>query len=327
MLEFKFEGFPDMSMYYLLLEKNYILTNVKEKIDTKFKEIKKDRIVVLAPKDPLQKTDRRLENLKKTLGTKKVNYFADHFFEKTLKKEEKTPLLYINDFVDPLIRYQNQNIDGIEAIINWITVSSKSSIAMISGQGGLGKTTLCKKIHDKLIEEENNYHVIFISSSQFIKQFMKIDFNNEQEYDIYNLYQIGSPESISILDRKSFEINYELGNLLIIFDGIDELISTIPSFTLESFLKNVSKIEAGIGRGKIIVNCRDTYIEDYLENLDSESSYEMDIFQLLPFSKDEAEEYFEMHFQQPRKIKNGLKLLDDFIIQGKEENKLSLIHI
>jgi len=324
LFKFDLDGFPDMSIYYLLLNKDYVLGTVKNDLNKIYGKIPKNRIVVLAPKDPLAKTDRRLDNIKKALSTEKTHYVSDHFFEKTLKKEKTHPLLYINDFVDPIIRFQNQNLDGIDAILNWVTISSNSSIAMISGQGGIGKTTLSQKIHDKLIDESNNYHVIFINSSQFIKEFVKIDFDNEQEYDIYNLYRIshgnGGSESTVLIDRKSFEIHYELGNILVVFDGIDELISTIPSFTLKSFLRNVSKIEAGIGRGKIIVNCRDTYINDYIDSLSSEIDNNIDVFELLPFNKELAEEYFDKHFDQPRKIDDCLKFLDEFAQSNSEED-------
>ncbi|MCJ8290642.1 MAG: SMEK domain-containing protein [Crocinitomicaceae bacterium] len=316
-LKFEEEEFPDMSLYYILLSKGYVLSSVESNINKHYSKVPRNRIVVLVPKDPMQKTNRRINNIKKSLKTERVQYVSEHLFEKTLKREVQQPILDIDDFVEPIISSQGNKLNGSDAILNWVTVSSSCSVAIISGQGGIGKTTLCKKIHDKLIGEGNNYYVIFISSEQLMNDFLKVDFTNEHEYEIYNLYltsyKTKKGSNSSVLDRNSFEINYELGNILIVFDGIDELISTIPTFTLELFLKNVSKIEAGIGRGKIIVNCRDTYIDDYEQGKGFNEKLEFDRFELLPFDKELAEDYFNQHFTQPKKITSCIELLEDFV--------------
>ncbi|OFX61373.1 MAG: hypothetical protein A2046_15185 [Bacteroidetes bacterium GWA2_30_7] len=325
LFQFTLSSFENIKMFYILLKPNYTLSSVISHFNSNYANLINKNLVILAPKDPLQKTRNRIEKIKKTFNNSNVEYIQDHFFDKTFKSVKQENILLIDDFIDPIIKDNDSQIIGINGLLNWVNTESSSRIAIINGQGGIGKTTLCKKLHDILLRDFKRYHIIFINSTVLLKEFSKLDFNDEKEYEIYNIYEIWC-RSINrvnqeILDKNAFYINYFLGNILIIFDGIDEVISTIPNFNLSSFLINVAKIQENIGKGKIIINCRDTYIYEVFQqkneknNLSKIDKEAIEVFDLLPFNKELAENYFSKHFGKKQKINNALNLLDEFVIK------------
>ncbi len=325
LFELKMTGFSNLYIYYVILHEDYILHFVTEHFKKNFNSLKNANIKILVPMEASQKTPRRIENIKKSFGIDAVSYIEDHFFDSRFKNIIRKPILSISDYVSPIIKDKYKTESDINTIINWLKNDSHSSITIIKGQGGVGKTTFCEKLHDIIIEEEERYHVIFIKSSMLLKAFSYIDFSDENEYDIYKIYEEWyknlKSQSISI-DRESFYINYQLGNILIILDGIDELISTIPSFTLNLFLSNVTKVLTG--NSKIIINCRDTYIDEIINYYSSNSNKkiidQIEIFDLLPFNKELAKNYFKKHFERKKDVENCLVLLDDFVISDKNED-------
>jgi hypothetical protein len=327
LFQFSLPNFDNIKLFYILLNPGYILNSVIQHFNANFLNKVSTDLIILAPKDHLKKTSTKLESLKKAFHNNNVEYIQDHFFDKTLKSVKQVNILMIDDFVDPVIKDNDGLITGINGLLNWVKTDSSSKIAIIKGQGGIGKTTVCKKLHDIILNEHERYHIIFINSHELLKDFLRLDFNDKKEYEIYNIYEIwyrniykGSQKQ---LDRNTFYINYSLGNILIIFDGIDEVISTIPNFNLNSFLINVSKIQENIGKGKIILNCRDTYISDvykFYEEGIGISSMDIEIFELLPFNSDLAENYFSIHFDKKQKVKKAMNLLNEFVISDNLSN-------
>ncbi len=326
LFQFTFQNFSNVQIFYIILNPGYVLNTVVNHFNGNWANKINKNLIILAPKDPFQKTRNRLENIKKMFNTNNVEYIQDHFFEKTFKSLKQDNILMIDDFIDPVIKDNDGLITGINGLLNWINTDSTSNVAIIKGQGGIGKTTLCKKIHDLILKDFEKYHVIFINSNELLKDFSRLDFNDQKEYEIYNIYEIWHrniyQEGQELLDRNTFYINYSLGNILIIFDGIDEIISTITSFNLDSFLQNVLKIQENIGKGKIIINCRDSYINEvtqfYIENSDN-ASIDIEIFDLLPFNSELAENYFSFHFEKDQKINKAMSLLGEFVQQ---DNKI-----
>ena len=318
LFQFTSLDFDDYVIYYMVLKENYTMNSICNHFLKKFNSTPNNRLVVLLPKDPYQKTRKRIDNIKKNLSVERVHFIDEYLFDKVLSGFKQEYRLNIEDYVDPLILDHSGAEHDIYGVLNWFTSETKSKIAIIHGQGGVGKTTFCEKIHDKIIDKnEYRHHVIFIKSSDLLEHFRSIDFRNKKEYEIYNIYKIwcqySAIENNDVLDENSFYINCHMGNILIIFDGIDEILSTIPDFTLKSFLENVLKIESGMRNGKIIINCRDSYvseIEDYFKN--QELSH-VEIFKLLPFDILRAQDYFSKHFTQPRKIKSSMDILNEFL--------------
>jgi hypothetical protein len=309
----------DMEMIYVILKNNYSPKDVSESIGLISK--KYSNVNVLVPKRMGAKTRKQLDNIRAKVNLKNINFIDEFLFESSLMKIDQQKLLHINDFVDPVIK-KNGDIIHLNDILNWITEESYPSVSIIKAPGGIGKTTLSEKIHDLLIQDsENNFLVLFIESSLFIENFRHSDFDDDEDYDLYNIYKKCYAQD-NLIDEVTFNNNYSHGNILMIIDGVDEIVSTISNFSLDEFLKRLSLLNTKIGKGKILITCRDIYI-DGIANFLRDSKLEGDsiaIYELLPFNEKLARIYFSKHVDSSSKIEKCINLLDKFIIVNESDD-------
>jgi hypothetical protein len=307
----------NMDMAYVILKNKFSQINSIQYIST-LKDVYHQNISILVPKNLNHKTRRVIDNLKAKTTIDNV-YFIDEFlFDNSLKKIKQSNLLTIDDFINPVIK-EDEDIKHLPDILNWITEDRFPSIGIIKAPGGIGKTTLTEKIHDILIkDEENKFLVLFIAPHDFIENFKDVDFSEENEYDLYGIFKKCHPQGHEI-DENTFYSNFSHGNILMIIDGVDEIISTVPSFSLDSFLKRLSQINKEIGKGKILITCRDIYIDDinYLASKETTSLDSIIQYQLLPFNETLANQYFSKHIESEYKIGKNIQLLNEFIVEHK----------
>lgn len=172
-----------------------------------------------------------------------------------------------------------------------------------------------------LLEDHERTIVIFIDAAQYIDVFKRKrkGNNGEAEYDLYNIFKACHPHA-NIIDKNSFYVNYSLGNIIIIFDGIDEIISTITAFSLRKFLATLEALKLIIGKGKILINCRDVYVSDLLKLYNNETN-NLQIYELLPFDEDLATKFFLKNFKKTELVKSCLKLAKEFFPDSKFEGQ------
>lgn len=309
LLNLKMPDQDDLEFNYIILTKDFILNNVINKFNELKKKYSKN-LNILVPKDFDHKTRRRIDIVKNGFNTARVYYIDEHLFDKRYKSLVQKTILNTNEFVYPVVKH-NDDFIRINDIIYWIINNSDSSIAIIHGSGGIGKTTICEKIHDIILEDHERNIIIFIDASQYIEVLKKRIDNDEAEYDLYNIFKACHSHG-TIIDKHSFYLNYALGNIVVIFDGIDEIISTIPSFNLYTFLDNLENLRLNIGKGKILINCRDTYVSDLKNFYSPESLEKIQIYELLPFNEDLAKKFFSKHFTDEKMVRSCMKLAREF---------------
>lgn len=313
LINFIMDQQEDLELNYIILSREYNLTRLVDHYNKNYKKKYFKNLNILVPKDFDQKTKRRLEIVKGAFSISKIYYIDEHLFDKRYKSIEQNPLLTTKEFITPVVRHDNEYL-GINDIIHWIFNNSDSSVAIINGSGGIGKTTISEKIHDTIVEDHDRNIVIFIDAQQYIEVFRKKRIAQDIEYDLYNIFKACHPHS-NIIDKNSFYLNYALGNIIIIFDGIDEIISTIPSFSLYQFIEKLENLRKKIGRGKILINCRDSYIKDlikYYEYTDGDKMDKIKIYELLGFDEDLSKKYFQKHFKNEKEQKTCMNLLKEF---------------
>lgn len=189
---------------------------------------------------------------------------------------------------------------------------SGNSVNIIIGSGGIGKTSLCQSLANKLA---NNGKVVVYISSEDIKN--HINENNglygsvESLYDFY-LMEAKYLEISNIFDRKTFDACILSGKIIIIIDGLDEFTSIFPEqFDLNVFLSSISAFNAELGDSYFILTSRDdlAFSDSYLESLNINKCT------LLGFKTDNCEAYLNQRFSKYRASERIVS-----IIKSKIEN-------
>ena len=317
---FKMDDFDTVEINYILVERGYNQGQLVAHFQEIFaSDANSQSFLFLLPKNGL-KTDERLTSFKKQLGISKVYFLEDYLFDEHAKKVKDTIQIEDQSFVNPII-LENGKRRGLHDILHWITENSESTVAILAGPGGIGKTTVCEKIQHDIQKIYERYIVIFIDPSTFIDAFANINFDNTENYDLYNVYQRCNKADF-LIEEDIFNINLQAGNIVIIFDGIDEVVSTLESFNINLFLDQIARVKKRIGKGKILINIRDTYVEDLKSYYDSKKLASITFFDLQPFNKEIVNFYFEKRYpQEPKKTELGIRLLEFYTKTGNDSQR------
>ncbi len=318
LLNLKMNDQDDIEINYLLMTRDYKQSAVIQHFERNYKKQYSKNLNILVPKDFNQRTRRRLDGFKGL--SNKVYYIDEHLYDKRYKSFKQERILGTEDYVSPVVRYDGELL-GVNDIIYWIRNDSESSVAILTGSGGIGKTTVCEKIHDLLLDDHERIIVIFIDAARYISFFKQRGHGATSAvvYDLYSIFEACHPHA-NIIDKNSFYVNYALGNIVIIFDGIDEVISTIPSFSLNRFLTTLNELKLRIGKGKILINCRDAYVHDLKVIYKVEDS-NIRVYELMAFDTELAKKYFSKHFIHEQQIRGALRLAQEFFPDDKFEVK------
>lgn len=305
----------DNELNYLIFSHEFKRSEVIGEFEKLYKNEYKKNLNVLLPKDYNQSTELRIKYIKDRFNYAKVISYVDEFlFDKSLKQIPQSELLLNENFIEPLFKIE-QGFEKINDIIDWIKNDPYTQVSFIKGAGGIGKTTVSEKIHDEIIKNIDNNIVIFINASSYIDEIKRRQKINESNFDLYTIFEL-CHDKANTININVFRSNFILGNITLIIDGIDEIISTLTNFNLKNFVNDFSILKEQIGRGKLIINSRDIYINE-LEKNDPEFSTKHKVFELLKFDRENVIKYFEKIFpafnnKTNKKVGECISVLDEF---------------
>lgn len=224
----------------------------------------------------------------------------------------------IKDFIKPLSDMSETKTADL-LLKEWYQ-SQYDPLLVIKGLGGIGKTTVIKYFLDNLYKASGskNLHILFINSHEIIDDIMK----HSNIDDIFDFYRIVADKNDikERFDKKLLELSIDNGNMIIVIDGLDEVIAKMGSkFNLNVFINSIFKDYSGnMSKSKIIITCRDFFWdEDEFEDIKTMS--------LEPFNEDMAKEYFEKSAKKYNfKVENAMKLANEFALKVDGE-KISFV--
>lgn len=160
-------------------------------------------------------------------------------------------------------------------------------ISVILGQGGIGKTTLCKSIatHFARLSEKDEF-LLLITKSDILNKYSGLPINSIT--DLYREYRNENGDAASSIGDRSFEIALSSGSLVVMIDGIDEIESAIGSnFNMKGFIDSIGSFNDTLGSCKVFLTSRHLGAERFrsLEN--------SDVLELKGFTSEDVNEYLD----------------------------------
>lgn len=316
------------SKYFL-----YIHENASQ--STTFGYLKKQKLIpadipliILTERPSIKDTEKRKDNISKIFGTKHV-YFIDEFGLNYLYRD------FIQDyesynlpvFVESLTEADHDGDKSALRILNKWYESIAVPIMVIKGYGGIGKSTLAKQFLDNIGDHNKDIGLIFIDSNDIVDRLSKITRAGRKIDDLYDFY-IAQQQQAEI-DTKNFskdllKLSVDNGSLLIVLDGIDEVIAKLGSkFDVANFVKSIiESYSNNLERGKVLITCRDNFWRD----LDDEKNIKS--ITLSPFDMSLARDFFSQAFNNtPAKVEKAMSMADKFAITDRGAEAKELVYI
>jgi tRNA A37 threonylcarbamoyladenosine biosynthesis protein TsaE len=254
-----------------------------------------------------------------------VDYIEDLIKEISVKKanQEFDRIIYDGPkaFVFPKIRLESINDESNLHIIHteftkkeefkenflqkWYE-KEDTPVLIIKGIGGIGKTTIAQHISNEINRIDKNTSNVFINSIEAKRRLVR-DYRHKTTIELYDLYK-ASMESENILDDILFNYNLDAGNFFIVIDGIDELISKVENFDINSFINSIIEFNHQFNSTKILITCR-TQFWNFQKTEDSF----FNVLEIDAFSLEKATSFFKESFSNDgRKVEKALALAKDF---------------
>lgn len=300
--------------YFLYISDNSIKSTI-DKFKVEHNTIPNQKITLLIDKPIKNKNpDKRKETFKNQLNIQYI-YFLDEFgkrflYQKNIKKFLfDDPLPNTKHFIEHQVSERGSPSQFLaqKLISNWFKEENQPAIVLL-GEGGIGKTTLAKYFINNTFEVTTENYVLFLDSSTIIDKI-----NNGNVNKIYDLYYASDKDNS--FTEELFRLAIDNGNLTIVLDGLDEIISRMNDrFSLGHFLHNICHACCfNNAKTKIIITCRDSVWTDAFSRLDDSIRGELPIKEitLKPFDNDQAKRFFEKCFNNDeKKQKKSMNLIE-----------------
>ncbi len=250
------------------------------------------------------------------------NFYWDYCIDNTFK-DDKHKIDVEENYIDQDF-YSFQDYEKIgsskEIVRKFIREESISPIMAIIAQAGVGKTTFLEYMTN-IINNSPDKHCILISSVDFKEHYSNLDSDKIPEitsiYDFYSMYsKIDSLQNRHHLGEKIFNIGLFNGNIIIVIDGLDEIITLFQErFYLDKFVNSLVELNKQLGKCKIIISSREY---TWSKNLDMHEG-EIKAYRLQGFTENLLDEYLDKRYnadkqakqQYANKVKKYLNEIED----------------
>lgn len=289
--------------YFLYLYERTHQARTYEHIKHNHPEVLKDSksLIILLPKEKGQtKIEIRLGNFNKFFSPLNIFYIDDFLRDQCTPKtiaHNGDKYLDITNFILPYFDYNEEVTDSLDVFNKWFDTDNEP-ILVVKGTGGIGKTTFAQFLADKFLKKKTKSSVLFIDSTEIFNELIDRvkSFDTIKLYNFYEALFKKTESELEKLNEDQLRLNIDAGNILIIIDGLDEIISKVPKFNVDIFLNSIIQYTSDLGNGKVILTCR-----SYFWNTAKYDTKELKIVELLPFNEAQSNLFFLKSFNHDKK--------------------------
>jgi hypothetical protein len=285
------------STFFLHLYRGITLSNTAEHIRKQHGAMLKGQpLIILLPKEPQQtQRNKRLENVHTAFDAYATFYIDQFIWEQCTDPGFRTPQerFYFQTFIDPHIDHGG-GATALAEIEDW-SRREAAPVLIIQGSGGIGKTTVAKAFANKLINRGG--HKVLVVTYEQIFNYLLQHRELLGSFTVYHAYlayvQDGGEDAFpgAALGPELFRANFDNGNVTIILDGLDEVVSRFGgAFSISALLDSIYEHPVEATHGKVIITCR----TQFLTTTDIDPN--VNTVELLPFNEQLATKYFEGRF-------------------------------
>jgi len=269
------------------------------------------------------------ENLKKIFNTNEIyyieefgsNYLYNEYFDENIFHEGQ---FNVKDFIEPF-GINSKEKTAYQTLFEWYNTIS-NPLMVVKGHGGIGKTTLVKYLINNITGSDTT-NILFINSKEILNDIVKFNDIN----DVFHFYEAlvkkrqSEQEIKKIFDKELLQLSVDNGNLLIILDGIDEVIAKAGSkFNVNKFIDAIyTNYAVGSEKTKIIITCRDFFWDNNMKD-----EYKINTIILKPFDILLTEKFFNSKFFENKKsYEKAILLAQDIALSSEDDNSQEKVYI
>jgi len=239
---------------------------------------------------------------------------SEIYYDGSFKKQQQ-----VKNFVEPFTTDSSEK-NAFTILSEWFNKPSQP-LMVIKGYGGIGKTTLVKYFLDETYEQNKKSHInskiLFIDSKEIINKIS----TQEKVDSVYDFYEAlaNTKELSKKFDKELLELSVDNGNLIIILDGIDEVIAKLGNkFNTENFITTIyNNYSLGNEKTKIIITCR-----DYFWDKNIKTSHNIKTLELKAFNQELTEKFFQKQFdKKSNDFKRCISLSKEFALSSTQVNQ------
>ncbi|MDP5142570.1 ATP-binding protein [Rheinheimera baltica] len=278
--------------------------------------------IILIDRPKIKDVERRKSNIRKLFESNYV-YFIDEFGYEHLYKDcilpfEKFNLpVYVNSLYDEGLDF---DLSAIERLKHWF-LSDDEPLFVVSGHGGIGKTTLAKQFLDSISNENSETGILFIDSKEIISELSRnfsLDNKVSDVFDFYKALMDADEIDGARFDKELLQLSIDNGSLVVVLDGIDEVIAKLgEKFDVEQFITSIfEEYSSGLHKCKVLITCRDHFWNEVGKKI------------LLPqitlkaFNKNLAIDFFEQKLKgDNKKVQKAMGMAEDLAIESTQITK------
>jgi len=203
-----------------------------------------------------------------------------------------------------LYRVDRNDIETLgPALVHLVgTVSQADSppLSLLVASGGAGKTTLLRSLSASINESQKSR--VMLIEADTLKKLSKDQLRRSHISSLFELCELhsmalttaGATSMRVPSSRKVFDLLLISGTLLILIDGIDELLSMMSSsFELVPFVESIKALNAELGQTRVLLAGREDTVGTTVSSL---RRHGVPIYNLKGFTSDEVAQYVKKRF-------------------------------